>query len=77
MQNSFFRAVNGEFTAVPVNPLCSIVGSDIYFDWQYTYTQPIDFIKWERHTDANFSVVQTIGRLNNVINGGYDNVMEG
>lgn len=68
--------LNGEFTAVPVDPLCSIVGSDIYFDWQYTYTQPIDFIKWERHTDANFSVVQTIGRLNNVINGGYDNVME-
>ena len=50
-------------TNVPEIPLCGALGESVFFDWQYTYTQPYDDIVWEKYIDGNETVDFVIGKL--------------
>ena len=51
-------------TKKPTDPTCGAVGESVFFDWQYTYTQPFDDIQWEKYRDnTNETVDFVVGKL--------------
>lgn len=45
----------------PTDPICATVGSSVFFDWQYFYTQDYDDVKWEKYINDNETIDFIVG----------------